>query len=343
MSRNILEIRPIFIVGAPRSGTTLLQFMLRSHPRISLPTGESHFFIPIYKSRSKFGNLRQPSNIMRVLKTMYYWSPEFLETDFPGLELNFESILKDILKRKAFSIPEIFSAVYEANALGEGKCRWGEKTPYYLLHMTTILEMYPKAQIIHIIRDGRDVALSLFRRHLDFGVYNVHSAAEYWSDYVERGQMIGKTLPRSAYMECRYEDLVSDPYRISRRICEFLNEDFDEKVVNYKVSNTAGKTPLLQKPIDKVNFNKWRNEFNPYSIRVYECVAGKTLCRNGYELTSTTLQINSVKKCFYRLHNALCNYIYRKNCDEFAQLISDIRRLLVNNSQRTDMQSKLEG
>ena len=57
---------PIFIVGAPRSGTTLLQYMLRSHPNISIPTGESHFFIPLLKNSKKYGDLNKLKNVKNV-------------------------------------------------------------------------------------------------------------------------------------------------------------------------------------------------------------------------------------------------------------------------------------
>jgi hypothetical protein len=78
---------PVFIVGAPRSGTTLLQYRLRNHPRSSLPTGESHFFIPLLAREAEFGDLRDAQNIARVLQAMHRQSKEFLETDlqFPGL------------------------------------------------------------------------------------------------------------------------------------------------------------------------------------------------------------------------------------------------------------------
>ncbi|MDV7391231.1 sulfotransferase, partial [Arthrospira platensis SPKY1] len=77
--------RPIFIVGAPRSGTTLLQYMLRSHPEISLPTGESHFLVPLYRDQNAYGDLSRVENITRVLEAMEAQSASFLHTDLHGL------------------------------------------------------------------------------------------------------------------------------------------------------------------------------------------------------------------------------------------------------------------
>ena len=90
-NRDHMKKRPIFIVGAPRSGTTLLQYMLRSHPRISLPTGESHFFVPIYHNRAQYGDLTKYENIRRVLEEMYRRSRNFLETDLHGIRFDIDS------------------------------------------------------------------------------------------------------------------------------------------------------------------------------------------------------------------------------------------------------------
>ena len=85
---------PIFIVGAPRSGTTLLQYMLRSHPRISLPTGESHFIVPLYRNTAMFGDLTKIENVRAVLVEMYRRSADFLDTDLHGLKFDIDGCAK---------------------------------------------------------------------------------------------------------------------------------------------------------------------------------------------------------------------------------------------------------
>lgn len=303
---------PIFIVGAPRSGTTLLQYMLRSHPRISLPTGESHFMVPIYQNRLQYGDLKQPGNIERILKDMYRQSQEFLETDLHGIRFGIESMAKLIRQKDYLTIPDIFSTIYEENARGEGKVRWGEKTPWYLLHMPLLLEMFPSAQFVHIIRDGRDVALSLFNRRHDFGVYNIFRAAEYWAIYLERGQKIGDKLGSSVYHEVRYEDLLEKPEKMVRRILDFLREEYSEQVVHYKKVKYSRKPVLLQKPIQKNNAYKWKKQLRNRQTEIFESVAGTILKRNGYELATSGRPISLLEKALYRGHNAFCNLIYRK-------------------------------
>jgi hypothetical protein len=83
---------PIFVVGSPRSGTTLLQYMLLSHPDISLPTGESPFFIPLFRNEADYGDLNNPDNIRRVLERMYRQSADFLDTDLHGLRFKYRRV-----------------------------------------------------------------------------------------------------------------------------------------------------------------------------------------------------------------------------------------------------------
>ncbi|MCK5667376.1 MAG: sulfotransferase, partial [Thiotrichaceae bacterium] len=86
--KDLLLKKPIFIIGSGRSGTTLLQRMLRSHSNISSPTGESHFFIPLYKYPDKYGDLSQAENVKKVLEEMRRISREFCEEDLHGLKFD---------------------------------------------------------------------------------------------------------------------------------------------------------------------------------------------------------------------------------------------------------------
>lgn len=200
---------PVFIVGAPRSGTTLLQYRLRNHPRISLPTGESHFFIPLYRNQHQFGDLSHLENVRSVLEAMYRQNREFLETDLHGLQFDIDNLARELHAEHRQTIPSIITGLFEKNARGEGKARWGDKTPYYVLHIPKLLEWFPNAQIVHLIRDGRDVALSLMGRKHDFRIYNAYCAAEYWKRYVDQGREFGQALNKDCYYEIRYEDLLN--------------------------------------------------------------------------------------------------------------------------------------
>jgi hypothetical protein len=300
---------PIFIVGAPRSGTTLLQYMLRSHPNISLPTGESHFIIPLYRNREEFGDLGKEENIRRVLEAMYNQSADFLDTDLHGIKFDIDRLANELFIEGNHSIADIVSALFEKNALGEGKQRWGDKTPYYVLHMKTLQEMFPSAQFIHLIRDGRDCALSMFERKHDFRVYNTFFAAKYWEIYIDGGRRLGKELGGKVYHEVRYEDLLDNPEIALRQICDFLNEPYSDNVLNFKKSGQAGKTPLLQKSLQTDNQAKWRSKMSPRQIATFEGAVGHTLTTLGYPLMTDAKPIPLPIKAFWRLHNIIITFL----------------------------------
>ncbi|OIP66381.1 MAG: hypothetical protein AUK30_02565 [Nitrospirae bacterium CG2_30_70_394] len=267
----------------------MLQYIVRSHPRLSLPTGESHFIVPLYRERERFGDLARPENVRRVLEEMWRRNRSFLATDLHGVHFD-EAAIPELAESLAAAgggtMAGVIAALFGRNAAGEGKARWGDKTPYYVLHMALLLEMYPAAQFIHLIRDGRDCALSTLVRRDDFHVYNFYEAARYWQHYVEVGQEVGAHLPAGSYFEIRYEDLLDDPPATLGRLCCFLGEPYTDDLVNFRKAHEAGKTPLVAKPIQKDNQEKWRGAMSARQLRLFEGAAGATLARNGYPLAT---------------------------------------------------------
>ena len=303
---------PIFIVGAPRSGTTLLQYRLRNHPRISLPTGESHFIIPLYDNQQAYGDLSQAENIRKVLQAMYDQSRPFLETDLHGLKFDINSLVAEFHAEGRHTMPAIISGIFEKNAHGEGKARWGDKTPYYVMHLPKLLEWFPDAQIVHLIRDGRDVALSLFGREHDFYVYNTYFAAEYWESYVGKGHHQGKQLASNQYMELHYLDFLTHPEDTMKKICEFLGEAFTPDLFDVIPVDDPGKTPLVHAPLKISNAGKWRSKMSARQIKAFESVAGNTLRQFGYELVTPAQPPSIFVKAAYRLHNRLLTAFWKR-------------------------------
>jgi hypothetical protein len=303
---------PIFIVGSPRSGTTMLQYRLRNHPRISLPTGESHFIVSLYRHQEKYGDLSRLENIRQVLQAMHAQNRSFLETDLHGLKFDIDALASDLHAEGRHTMPAIVSGLFEKNARGEGKARWGDKTPYYVMHLPKLLEWFPDAQFIHLIRDGRDVALSLFGRQHDFHVYNTYFAAEYWESYVEKGHALGSALPPDQYLELRYEDLLAQPEATMRKLCAFLGEAYSAELFEVASVDGPSKTPLVHKPLQADNAGKWRSKMSTSQILAFEGVAGKTLREFGYDLISPGTPPALVTKAAYRLHNKLLTAFWRR-------------------------------
>ncbi len=102
------------------------------------------------------------------------------------MKFDVEALTRELVAENCRSMRDIITRLFQKNAVGDGKLRWGDKTPYYVLHIPKLLEWWPDAQIIHIVRDGRDVALSLFARRHDFAAYNTYHAAKVWSSMSRR-------------------------------------------------------------------------------------------------------------------------------------------------------------
>ncbi len=293
--------RPLFIVGSARSGTTLLQYMLRSHPEISLPTGESHFFIPFYKRRKEYGDLTNIRNIKSLLTDLYKTKKPFFDEEMHGIRFDADTLASQMHLEGRSSVPEIISGIFEANAIAEGKSRWGDKTPYYILHLDTLLEMFPNAQFVHLIRDGRDCALSMLERKKDLKIFNIYHAAHTWNKYVKSGQDFGHRNPDS-YFELRYEDILDRPNQTIQGLCAFLNIEFNKSVINFKKSDGSGKTPLLAKPLQQSNQAKWRSKMTKRQLTVFESLAGNTLEENDYELSFSNPVISPISWVYYETH-----------------------------------------
>lgn len=298
---------PIFIVGAPRSGTTLLQYMVRAHPRISLPTGESHFFIPLLRDAERFGDLSRVEGVRAVLDAMYRQSADFLDTDLHGLRFDSAELAAELHREGCATMPAIIAGLFEKNAAGEGKARWGDKTPYYVLHMLKLKQIFPAAQFVHLIRDGRDVALSLFVRRHDFRVYNAYFAGKYWQQYVDVGREQGRQLGPESYLELRYEDLITHQKTTLQKMYAFLGEEFTDELLNYKKAGQAGKTPLVSQPLQADNAEKWRKKMSPEQIKLFEAAAGKTLRDFGYALATDARRLPLPQRAALRLHNIACS------------------------------------
>jgi hypothetical protein len=315
---------PIFVVGCPRSGTTLLQYILRAHPHISMATGESHFIIPLSRRLAEFGDLATPEGQRRILAAMEQQSRSFLETDLHGMHYGRDRLVTRFQELRVHTYPALIDALFMENARGEGKARWADKTPWYVLHMERLIELFPEARFVHLIRDGRDVALSLFRRRHDFQVYNTYCAARYWEIYVARGREIGSRLPHGVYQEFYYEQLINEPRGFLQRLCDFLGEEYSDDLLNYQKAGEVGnrtrragdgdgsKTPLLSGPIVSDNHNKWKREFSEAQRRLFERAVGNLLSGHGYAVKYPQRAIPLLTKAAYRGHNRLVQWLSKR-------------------------------
>lgn len=269
---------PIFVVGAPRSGTTMLRLMLNAHPRIAVPF-ESDFIPKFYRRLDEYGDLTEPGNIRRLLDDIA--AQAFVERG--GLVRDKEGVLA----RNPQNYSDLISAIYETYAAANGKCRWGDKDPDNVVEIDVLWKLFPGCQIVHIVRDGRGVTNSL--RKLEWGSRNLLKLARDWSWRVVLAHKMGMMLGPANYLEVRYEDLVRSPEPSLRSICEFLGESFDHDMLAYD-KNAAAAMPDSSlkyhassiRPPDPEKATAWQREMSVSDRVLFDEVAGRVLEEFGY-------------------------------------------------------------
>jgi len=268
---------PLIVLGVSRSGTTLLRVMLDRSPGIAIP--DETFFIPQLAHRHR-GRV-DPDSFLDDLRRSPRLAAWGLSVD------DFASCL-----RPGLAIGEAISAVFDAYATSCGKPRWGDKTPMYMRHLGLLERLFPDAQYVHLIRDGRDAALAFL--DMPEGVVTKTWAhpkdaagfAREWRIEVADARDLGRRVGSSRYLEVRYEDLVADPERVVRTICEFASLPFEPAMLEYSGSIDVSAKPhhqrLLQAPTK--GLRDWRTQMSPVDTRAFEAIAGDLLAELGYEL-----------------------------------------------------------
>ena len=287
----------------------MLQFILDDLPNLSMPTGESHFLIPLFRNQRAFANLDTREGMRHLLQTIHNFNPIFLYGDLHGVKFDVDRLTDEFWAEGHTSVRDVIAGIFEKNAVGMGKTRWGDKTPYYALHLDKLVAWWPDAKFIHLVRDGRDVALSLFGRKHDFSAYNVYYAAQYWQKYAEVCREQGSRLPAGQYLEIRYEDILNDKAAAMRSICSFIGESYPDTVQHSDA--TLAEAARRLKTVKQDNQGKWRHAMNAWQIRVFESEAGSSLNNFGYPVLTSTRRLPLPIRALYRLHNAFSIRLYQ--------------------------------
>jgi hypothetical protein len=215
------------IVGAPRSGTTLLRLMLDAHSTLAIPP-ETGF---LALGPALAGGADPRRTFFDSVTTFPPGAPAWPDFGIPAAD--FRAALDRL---DPFSAGEGCRAFYRLYASRFGKPRWGDKTPTYALHLATVAELLPEAHALHLIRDGRDVALSL--RPLWFSPgHEIETLAEYWKRCLTAARRQSGAC--AGYLEVRFEDLVHHTEAELRRICRFLDLEFERGMLEYHVEAPA--------------------------------------------------------------------------------------------------------
>ena len=273
--------RPIFVLGCPRSGTTLVQVMLHSHPRIAVPP-ENRFLIPAYRRRVQFGNLEEPANRKALAQFLLRRGKRFRDL---GIDR------KETAARIVEGPPTLGSAigiVLQAYAERFDRARWGDKRPHYTHYVDVLMRLFPDAQIVHVIRDPRDCVASLKR--MPWWKRSSYYAVSVWADAIDYVARASHRWP-GVVVPLRYERLAADPEPELRALCAALGEDYEpamaepERVAQVAVPERkhwhsythVGPTP------DRIG--RWREGLEPWEVSLCETMLGARMKKLGYELT----------------------------------------------------------
>jgi hypothetical protein len=289
---------PIFIVGVPRSGTTLLAAMLAAHSRMSCGP-ETHFFR--YLSKIDPGSLCDketwPGPAIDFLYSVTY--PSFSESERKNLVDKYEverQQVEEYLTAREPLISNILSSVTEQYMRTMAKVRWVEKTPDHIKHVDLIRKYFPESPIIRIQRDPRDVAVSLTK--VPWGAPSFPRALLFWKKFVEASEKFFCT-DRNSYT-LRYEDLISSPVKELQRLCQFIGEDFEETMLDTSFTGKQVNTqnvPWKEKasqPIDVSRISIWRNVLTNQENQFAEAFIGDHLEKYGYPRQESFRQLGEI-------------------------------------------------
>lgn len=283
-----LPSSPFFILGHPRSGTTLFREILNRHPALFIPpeNGSIESMYDAFISRRNLSWDQAVDGVLDAFKDGYQF--KFWCSDLPSL------------KQQALALPSeeqsfarLFDLIYRDFA-GEtavaAKC-WGDKsTPGYFSYLPKIEQTFPAARYIHLIRDGRDCAVSCVKA----GFYSKSHvvAANAWTDNMYYCRRLARRVGER-YLSIRYEDLTDEPTEWIKKVCQFLELDFHPSMLETTpatTENNSGKDyvaaiahhPNVRKPISKSYAGKWKTELPAELIDQIQAITRNELAREGY-------------------------------------------------------------
>jgi L-alanine-DL-glutamate epimerase-like enolase superfamily enzyme len=277
----------------PRSGTTLLRLMLDAHPQLAIPL-ETHFLVTLVQLSSEKEVSRE--TLLKTVVEFHTW---------PDFHLSAEDFTERLDRVTPFNLTAGLRCFYGMYAEKFGKNRWGDKSPPYGFIMGAIHKLLPEAHFIHVIRDGRDAALSHRKTYFwrDRGI-DRHAAE--WRKRILNFREQAAGVP---YIELRYEDLLLHTTAVLREICEFLQLQYTPEMESYHTKAQSRmdeladlpKYPfgdlkrqlrlnthkLTSSPPDPSRITRWREEMPREELQAYEEIAGDLLSSLGYELACT--------------------------------------------------------
>lgn len=277
--------RPFFIVGASRSGTTMMRLILNSHSCIAVPDEMKYFNYLNFSNnidswRSDFDESRYSKIISSYLKNNSHLFSDSID--------DLHSV---ILADSDRTLRGPYRSLLEYYARSHGKERWGEKTPGNIFYIDVISDMFPDALFIHIVRDPRAVVQSM--NSIDYYSDETAFNALNWRKAIRDGeQLLQDCVPTDRQLTIRYEDLVLHSESTVVSVCEFLGESFEPEMLQFyqtadRYMANKIRTPSIKEPVNQKSLTKWKERLTPSEIALIEAICSDEMDRLGYDRQTT--------------------------------------------------------
>ena len=278
---------PIFIVGNPRSGTTLLRLMLTSHHQIVIPP-ESGFAIWYYDKYKNWKELiKQNDYVLTNFTKDLFKAKKFENWRLDSNEVY--NYLKHI-KPETYTMLIAHIYIFYAQKIKPHIIYWGDKNNFYLNHILTLKKIFPDAFFIHIIRDGRNVACSYKKimkkkfksKYAPQLPSDITDIALEWKKNINTIRNSFIKINYNNVLEIKFEDLINEPEHQLTRICQLIGINFDENMLQYhKIDESHGLEPKEflewkaknQKPLLKGEISRFKNELSNIEAEKFRDIA----------------------------------------------------------------------
>lgn len=265
---------PIFIVGFPRSGTTLLATFLDRHSKIAIPP-ETSFFLRFFQRE-----------LTRAIHANALPRGGKIENAMHSLGLDYASVWTKFVRRQPCPPTELLMILLEDYAHLHNKPRFGEKSPWHLLSVPTIMSSFPAARVIGIVRDGRDAVLSLSKTPFGSG-QDIRLHCLDWNRAASLFDLWSKRYSR--FMWIRYEDLVREPLQTLARVCDFTRVVVEPQQISPETPSftfAVSKEPWKEKASELIDPSRalaWQSEVAPEVFNTMTALMSRELSRYGYD------------------------------------------------------------
>lgn len=252
-----------------------------AHPQIAVPFATTGMWFDFHDQLDRYSDIKDYEHLQHLVE-------DILAHDRVQLwdaALDASAILN---RSRPNDFPSVVAATHAAYATAKGKERWANIDIANLDSMHMLNDWFPDAKFLHIVRDGRDVALS--HQTMPYGSGNIAECAEAWERRITINLRVGHVLGPSRYAVVRYEDLILEPENALAKVCRFLEVEFSPEMIHYQ-QMVAEKVPedrkwlwpALDKQLDRTKVGRWRHSMSKNQRAVFESIAGDLLRKLDYE------------------------------------------------------------